>query len=104
MLHKRGAIKCVDRLITKNFKQGGEDVGAGCKGADRLAAAAVRRTDNQRDVIAGGVKSALAEHPVIPHHFGMIGGKDEDRILPEPARLEAGNQAAMAASTSEIMP
>ena len=62
-------------------------VPAGCLSPARVA-------DDQRDVVAAVEEAAFAEHEMVAHHLGMVGGEDDDRVVPGAVRLDAREDAA----------
>ena len=93
--HRATAESHEERELTEieHRWEGVEDADLGVDGA-RLDAGGARRLDDEGDVDELGVERvAVLEAAVVPELFAVVGGEDDDGVVPDPARDEVGAQA-----------
>ncbi len=93
---QRAAVEMRRRRLAKQVEQRRHDVDRFGEAVDPAPAAllAARIADDQRDVKAAVEEAAFAEHEMVAHHLGMVGGEDDDRVVPGAGCLDRCPDAA----------
>ena len=93
---ERPAVEMRRRRLAEQVDQRRHDVDRLGEALDPRARSlpAARIADDQRDVKALVEEAAFAEQEMVAHHLGMVGGEDDDRVVPGAGCLDRRPDAA----------